>query len=105
MTNAFFRLDNQTAVVTGACGKLGPVWAEALLDAGARVAALELAGAPASAAYNAVADRAGDRMRRFDCDVTDRASIQQATDALAAAGGAIDPREQRGRRSASGFWW
>jgi NAD(P)-dependent dehydrogenase (short-subunit alcohol dehydrogenase family) len=83
VTNAFFRLDNQTAVVTGACGKLGPVWAEALLDAGARVAALELAGAPASAAYSAAADRAGDRMRRFDCDVTNRASIQQATDALA----------------------
>jgi NAD(P)-dependent dehydrogenase (short-subunit alcohol dehydrogenase family) len=43
-----FRLDNQTAVVTGACGNLGPVWVEALLDAGARVAALELKGAPAS---------------------------------------------------------
>jgi len=82
VTNAFFRLDNQTAVVTGACGKLGPVWAEALLDAGARVAALELAGAPASAAYQALVERAGDRVRRFDCDVADRASIQQAAAAV-----------------------
>ena len=82
MTGAFFRLDNQIAVVTGACGKLGPVWAEALLDAGARVAALELAGAPVSAAYQAVAERAGDRLHRFDCDVTDRGSIQRAVDAV-----------------------
>lgn len=84
MTNAFFRLDHQTAVVTGACGKLGPVWVEALLDAGARVAALDLAGAPASAAYQALAGRAEGRIRRFDCDVTDRASIQAAVDALSA---------------------
>ena len=82
MTDALFRLDDRIAVVTGACGRLGPVWAEALLGAGARVAALELAGAPESAAYNAVADHAGDRLRRFDCDVTSRASIQQAVDAL-----------------------
>ena len=32
MIDPIFRLDNQTAVVTGACGKLGPVWVEALLD-------------------------------------------------------------------------
>jgi len=82
VTSALFRLDNQTAVVTGACGKLGPVWAEALLDAGARVAALELAGAPASAAYTAAAERAGDRLRRFDCDVTSRASVERAVEAV-----------------------
>jgi NAD(P)-dependent dehydrogenase (short-subunit alcohol dehydrogenase family) len=82
VTNAFFRLDDQIAVVTGACGKLGPVWAEALLDAGAHVAALELKGAQVSAGYQAVAERAGDRMYRFDCDVTSRVSIEQAADAI-----------------------
>ena len=82
MTDGLFGLDDQIAVVTGACGKLGPVWTEALLSAGARVAALELAGAPVSAAYKAVADRAGDRLCRFDCDVTSRSSIEQAADAL-----------------------
>jgi NAD(P)-dependent dehydrogenase (short-subunit alcohol dehydrogenase family) len=78
-----FRLDNQTAVVTGACGKLGPVWVEAHIDAGARVAALELAGAPASVGYKAVAERAGDRLQRFDCDVTNRESIERALAGLA----------------------
>ena len=73
-----FRLDDQVAVVTGACGKLGPIWVEALIDAGARVAALELPGASASAAYDALAGRFGDRLRRFDCDITSRPSIEAA---------------------------
>ncbi len=78
MIDSIFTLDNQTAVVTGACGRLGPVWVEALVDAGARVAALELAGAAVSAGYQAVAERAGDRVQRFDCDVTSRESIERA---------------------------
>jgi NAD(P)-dependent dehydrogenase (short-subunit alcohol dehydrogenase family) len=73
-----FTLDNQVAVVTGACGKLGPIWTEALLDAGARVAALDLPGAPASDAFKALAARAGDRVKRFDCDITQRGSIESA---------------------------
>ena len=75
MTDAF-RLDNHTAVVTGACGRLGPIWVEALLDAGARVAALDLPGATSSAAFDALARSHGDRLRRFDCDITDRGSIE-----------------------------
>ena len=70
-----FTLDNQVAVVTGALGRLGPVWVEALLDAGARVAALDLSGARMSPAFQALAARTGDRLKRFDCDITDRASI------------------------------
>ncbi len=81
MTDAF-RLDNETAVVTGACGKLGPIWVEALLEAGAHVAALDLPGAKPSAAFDALARTNGDRLRRFDCDITDRGSIEVATDAL-----------------------
>jgi NAD(P)-dependent dehydrogenase (short-subunit alcohol dehydrogenase family) len=77
-----FRLDDQVAVVTGACGKLGPIWVEALLDAGARVAALELPGAPASPAYAALSERCGDRLRRYDCNITDRASIESAVSSL-----------------------
>jgi len=79
-----FRLDHQVAVVTGACGKLGPVWAEALLDAGARVAALELPGANPSPAFTALAGAPTDRLQRFDCDITMRASIESAVDAVVA---------------------
>ena len=38
-----FGLEDEIAVVTGALGKLGPIWIEALLDAGASVFALDLA--------------------------------------------------------------
>ena len=86
MTGAF-RLDHQVAVVTGACGKLGPVWVEALLDAGARVAALELPGASASVAFNTLARTRGDCLQRFDCDITVRESIESAIDAVVAAMG------------------
>jgi NAD(P)-dependent dehydrogenase (short-subunit alcohol dehydrogenase family) len=76
--NSAFGLEDQVAVVTGACGKLGPIWVGALLDAGARVAALDLPAASASAAFAAVAAGAGQRLRRFDCDITDRSSIEAA---------------------------
>jgi NAD(P)-dependent dehydrogenase (short-subunit alcohol dehydrogenase family) len=82
-----FRLDNVVGVVTGACGKLGPIWVEALLDAGARVAALDLPGAPESPAFRSVAARAAGRLRRFDCDVTSRPSIEAAVAAVVAAFG------------------
>ena len=83
--NDVFRLDNQVAVVTGACGKLGPVWVDALLGAGASVAALELPGVASPPVFAALADRAGNRLRRFDCDITHRSSIESATRALVEA--------------------
>ena len=82
-----FRLDNAVGVVTGACGKLGPIWVDALLGAGARVAALELPGAPESPAYRELAAAAGDRLRRIDCDVTDRGSLDRAADEVVRAFG------------------
>lgn len=78
-----FRLDDQVAVVTGACGKLGPIWIDALLEAGARVAALELPGAPESPAFTALVQRDGVRVRRIDCDITSRVSIETAADRVA----------------------
>ena len=83
MSRDRFSLEHQIAVVTGACGKLGPIWIEALLDAGAQVAALELPGAPASAAFRAVLQQAPLKLQRFDCDITKRESIDAAAAAVA----------------------
>jgi len=76
-----FSLDGQIAVVTGSCGKLGPIWVEALLEAGARVAALDLPGATPSPAFAAVAERFNG-VPRFDIDITSRASIEAAAAAV-----------------------
>jgi NAD(P)-dependent dehydrogenase (short-subunit alcohol dehydrogenase family) len=73
-----FALDGRVAVVTGAGGKLGPIWIEALLEAGARVAALDLAGAPAGTQFQSLQRTAGDRMVAVDCDITVRDSIEAA---------------------------
>jgi NAD(P)-dependent dehydrogenase (short-subunit alcohol dehydrogenase family) len=85
-----FSLDGQIAVVTGACGKLGPVWIEALLEAGARVAALDLPSVQPTSAYKALAARAGDALHRFACDITDRTSIEAAAAQVEAALGEPD---------------
>ena len=68
-------LDGRVAVVTGAYGRLGPVWCGALLDAGATVIALDLATASLSAPFRALQQTAGDRLRSATADVLDRASL------------------------------
>lgn len=68
-------LDGRVAVVTGASGRLGPVWCEALLEAGATVVGLDLPDAPPSEAHATLQRRAGSRLRTMDADVLDRASL------------------------------
>ena len=79
---ASFRLEGQIAVVTGACGKLGPIWIGALVEAGAQVAALELPGASASSAFRALEERTPRQVQRFECDITNRQSILAAAAAV-----------------------
>lgn len=68
-------LDGQVAVVTGALGRLGPMWCEALLDAGAIVVGLDRPGARVSEAHASLQSRSGGRLRTLEADVLDRASL------------------------------
>lgn len=74
-----FDLSGQVAVVTGAFGKLGPVWSGALLDAGATVVALDLPGATPSWAFSTLQSTHGEsRLLTLEGDVTSRASLEDA---------------------------
>jgi NAD(P)-dependent dehydrogenase (short-subunit alcohol dehydrogenase family) len=79
-------LDGRVAVVTGAFGRLGPVWCEALLDSGATVVGLDRPGATPSSAYTALQRDAGDRLRTAVADVLDRPSLVAVRDRCEAEG-------------------
>jgi NAD(P)-dependent dehydrogenase (short-subunit alcohol dehydrogenase family) len=80
-------LEGRVAIVTGAFGRLGPLWCEALVDAGATVVGLDLPTAKAPERFSAVQRRAGDRLRSFPADVRDRASLDAARDRCVKAAG------------------
>jgi NAD(P)-dependent dehydrogenase (short-subunit alcohol dehydrogenase family) len=70
-----FELSGKTAVVTGALGKLGPVWCEALLTAGAQVVGIDLPSAHESAGVAKLKSRFGNKLVFLSGDVTDRSSL------------------------------
>jgi len=73
-----FDLSGRSAVVTGAFGKLGPVWCEALLNAGAIVVGIDLPSATEPGVATELATRFKDRIRFLRADVTDRESLVAA---------------------------
>lgn len=77
-------LAGSLAIVTGAFGKLGPVWVDALASAGADVLGLDLSdGGAGELAERARA--AGGSFRFQEADVTDRARLGELASGLEAA--------------------
>ncbi|MBW2431481.1 MAG: SDR family oxidoreductase [Deltaproteobacteria bacterium] len=72
-----FGLEGEIAVVTGALGKLGPIWIEALLGAGAAVFALDLAGSMVSEDFAKLQVCHDETRLKLDrTDVRDRRSLE-----------------------------
>jgi len=76
-------LAGRVAVVTGALGKLGPIWIGGLLDAGATVAGVDLETAPISSEFGGLQEQYGkDRLHLYRADVRDRAQLETARDLI-----------------------
>ncbi|MFQ5417572.1 MAG: SDR family oxidoreductase [Myxococcota bacterium] len=74
-----FRLSGEAAVVSGALGRLGPVWSKALLGAGANVLALDLPGTPPSPEFEKLAAQYDEtRLKLATADVRDRPALEAA---------------------------
>ena len=74
-----FSLKGQIAVVTGALGKLGPIWIETLLEAGAKVFALDRPNVQISQNYKNLQDRFDEQhLQLAFADVTNRKAVEAA---------------------------
>jgi NAD(P)-dependent dehydrogenase (short-subunit alcohol dehydrogenase family) len=81
-----FDLSDKVALVTGGAGILGQHFCEGLLNAGAKVAVVDVD----AAAAEAVAARLGSGAAGFGCDVSQPASVQACVQAVLARFGRID---------------
>lgn len=75
-----FSLNDDIAVVTGALGKLGPIWIDTLLAAGARVFALDHPGAQKTKAFIQLQRDYDDRrLKLAHADVRERKALETAS--------------------------
>ncbi|MGD9168037.1 MAG: SDR family NAD(P)-dependent oxidoreductase, partial [Syntrophobacterales bacterium] len=75
--NNLFSLEGEIGVVTGGLGKLGPIWIETLLDAGAAVFVLDRPGQKISEQFSEIQRRfPGNRLRLAYTDVRDRSALE-----------------------------
>ena len=82
MTDSLFDLTGRVAVVTGGMGQLGAAYAAGLADRGMKVAVFDIETQPSDGVA-----ALPDAVRSFEVDVTDRASIERATDQVVASWG------------------
>jgi NAD(P)-dependent dehydrogenase (short-subunit alcohol dehydrogenase family) len=75
-----FSLKGEVAVVTGALGKLGPIWIETLLEADAKVFALDHPNAQISEGYKSLQKRFdAKQLRLASADVRERRALEAAS--------------------------
>ena len=84
MTNPMdlFRLDGRVALITGAAGGLGEVFAQTLAAAGADLVVVGRRTEPLQALSARITAETGRTVRVHQCDVTDSAAVQAMADAV-----------------------
>ncbi len=76
-------LPGEVAIVTGVCGRLGRIWATALLEAGADVVGMDILQDPTGFMKNAESCTGAGRYVGVQADVTRRDSLENARNMLA----------------------
>lgn len=77
----YFNLSGQIAVVTGALGRLGPVWIEALLASEATVLGIDLPGVEISPAFSKLISKYSDKkLWLYRGDISDRSRLVEMRD-------------------------
>jgi NAD(P)-dependent dehydrogenase (short-subunit alcohol dehydrogenase family) len=77
-----FDMTGRRAIISGGAGLLGPVFAEALLDAGAVVHLLDVDAKELEQTSNALAETYGDRVFHDVCDITDKTGVSRTVKAI-----------------------
>jgi len=88
MNDRLFSLEGRTALLTGAAGLLGGVFAQALAEAGAQVALVDLA-APTDLASR-LSDETGSKLRAYACDLRDASLFENLVDQIERDLGPVD---------------
>ena len=77
MLNEYFGLSSEVAVVTGALGKLGPVWIKVLLEAGATVFAIDRPGIEVSDSFQNLQNHYNEsQLQLAHADIRDRPMLE-----------------------------
>ena len=87
---AQFDLTGKTALVTGACGILGPRFCAGLADHGAKVAVVDLEAKAAEALASKLTDDYGVEALGLPCDIADPESVAATVDRVSQTLGEID---------------
>ena len=87
MTDPLFDLSGRVAVVTGGMGQLGAEYAVGLAARGMRVAIYDVAREPQEGVADLSTGLADGSIRGFEVDVTDRSSVERATEDVIAEWG------------------
>ncbi len=77
-----FRLDGRVALITGAAGGLGEVFAHTLAAAGADLVVVGRRAEPLQALSDRITADTGRTVRVYQCDVTDSAAVQTMADSV-----------------------